>query len=298
MTARRARLAAEAKVNLGLRVLDREPSGYHRLETLFARIDLADEIVVERTAAGCTLDVQGADVGPTERNLAYRAALAYLQASGWSTGLAITLTKRIPAGGGLGGGSADAGAVLRLLDAMAPAPMAPDRLAAIALQLGADVPFLTTTAPQALAWGRGERLVPIPTLPARALLLCLPSFGVETKAAFGWLAETRETGQPPAGVEGGDRPVAAAEVASWAAVGAWSRNDLEGPVEARHPELTELRRALRAAGAHLARMSGSGSTVFGVFEGPVPTTLPAAPAGSRLVATRLVDEVARVELLD
>jgi len=72
MTARRARLAAEAKVNLGLRVLDREPSGYHRLETLFARIDLADEIVVERTAAGCTLDVQGADVGPMERNLAYR----------------------------------------------------------------------------------------------------------------------------------------------------------------------------------------------------------------------------------
>jgi len=73
---------------------------------------------------------------------------------------------------------------------------------------------------------------------------------------------------------------------------------LEGPVEARHPELTELRHALRAAGAHLTRMSGSGSTVFGVFEGPVPTTLPAAPAGTRLVATRLVDEVARVELLD
>lgn len=298
MTARRARLAAQAKVNLGLRVLDREPSGYHRLETLFARIDLADELVIARTPTGCTLDVQGADVGPTERNLAYRAALAYLEASGWSTGLAIALTKRIPAGGGLGGGSADAGAVLRLLDAMAPTPMAPDRLAAIALQLGADVPFLATTAPQALAWGRGERMMPVPTLPARDLLLCLPPFGVETKAAFGWLAEGRVAGRLPAGVPAGDRPIDPTAVATWAAVRAWSRNDLEAPVEARHPELTALRVGLRAAGAALARMSGSGSTVFGVFDEALPAEIPAAPAGTRFVATRLVDEVARVELLD
>ncbi|MFM8780453.1 MAG: 4-(cytidine 5'-diphospho)-2-C-methyl-D-erythritol kinase, partial [Gemmatimonadota bacterium] len=260
MTPTRARLAAQAKVNLGLRVLGREPNGYHQLETLFARIDLADDLVITRTASGCTLDCVGADVGPVERNLAFRAARAYLEASGWATGLAIELTKRIPAGGGLGGGSADAGAVLRLLDAMAPTPLPQDTMASIALGLGADVPFLATTAPLALAWGRGERLVPVAALPAREILLALPPFGVETKAAFGWLAETR-TGSP---VEPAS-PVTAERVATWSGVAAWSRNDLEGPVEARHPSLAALREAMMAAGAEVARMSGSGSSVFGVF---------------------------------
>lgn len=297
MTLARARLAAQAKVNLGLRVLGREPNGYHQLETLFARIDLADDLVISRTAHGCTLDCHGADVGPVERNLAYRAALAYLEASGWATGLAIELTKRIPAGGGLGGGSADAGAVLRLLDAMAPTPLPQDTMASIALRLGADVPFLATTAPLALAWGRGERLLPVPSLPPREVLLALPPFGVETKAAFGWLAETRTafrggSGDEPPG------PVTAEQVATWPGVSAWSRNDLEGPVEARHPTLAALRDAMVSAGAELARMSGSGSTVFGVFAGEAPPAVAGAPAGTRFVRGRLVGQVAPVEPLD
>lgn len=293
MTPTRARLAAQAKVNLGLRVLGREPNGYHQLETLFARIDLADDLVITRTAHGCTLDCVGADVGPVERNLAYRAARAYLEASGWATGLAIELTKRIPAGGGLGGGSADAGAVLRLLDAMAPTPLPQDTMASIALGLGADVPFLATTAPLALAWGRGERLVPVTVLPAREILLALPPFGVETKAAFGWLAETR-TGSPvePAA------PVTAEQLTTWSSVAAWSRNDLEGPVEARHPSLATLREAMMAAGAEVARMSGSGSTVFGVFSGEAPFAVVGAPQGTRFVGSRIVGEVAPIEPLD
>ena len=293
MTLARARLAAQAKVNLGLRVLGREPSGYHRLETLFARIDLADDLVITRTSHGCTLDCVGADVGPVEQNLAYRAALAYLAASGWATGLAIELTKRIPAGGGLGGGSADAGAVLRLLDAMAPTPLPRDAVASIALRLGADVPFLATTAPLALAWGRGEQLVPVPALPTRELLLALPPFGVETEAAFGWLAETRIGSR-----DASPAPVTPEQVASWPDVSAWSRNDLEGPVAARHPSLAHLREALVVAGAELARMSGSGSTVFGVYAGHVPATVPGAPEGTRFFRSRLVGQVAPVEPLD
>lgn len=293
MTLARARLAAQAKVNLGLRVLGREPNGYHQLETLFARIDLADDLVITRTAHGCTLDCTGADVGPVERNLAYRAALAYLEASGWATGLAIELTKRIPAGGGLGGGSADAGAVLRLLNAMAPTPLPPDTLASIALGLGADVPFLATSAPLALAWGRGERLLPVPSLPAREVLLALPPFGVETKAAFGWLAAERAgaRGEPPV-------PITADQVTTWSGVSAWSRNDLEGPVEARHPTLASLRDAMIGAGAELTRMSGSGSTVFGVFAGDAPPAVAGAPAGTRFVRSYLVGQVAPVEPLD
>jgi 4-diphosphocytidyl-2-C-methyl-D-erythritol kinase len=293
VTLARARLAAQAKVNLGLRVLGREPNGYHQLETLFARIDLADDLVITRTAHGCTLDCTGADVGPVERNLAYRAALAYLEASGWATGIAIELTKHIPAGGGLGGGSADAGAVLRLLDAMAPTPLPQDTMASIALSLGADVPFLATTAPLALAWGRGEQLLPVPSLPAREVLLALPPFGVETKAAFGWLAEQR------AGARDDPPPsVTADQVATWSGVSAWSRNDLEGPVEARHPSLEALREAMIGAGAELARMSGSGSTVFGVFAGDAPPAVAGAPAGTRFVRGHLVGQVAPVEPLD
>jgi 4-diphosphocytidyl-2-C-methyl-D-erythritol kinase len=293
VTLARARLAAQAKVNLGLRVLGREPNGYHQLETLFARIDLADDLVITRTAHGCTLDCTGADVGPVERNLAYRAALAYLEASGWATGLAIELTKRIPAGGGLGGGSADAGAVLRLLNAMAPTPLPPDTLASIALGLGADVPFLATSAPLALAWGRGERLLPIPSLPEREVLLALPPFGVETKAAFGWLAAERAgaRGEPPV-------PITADQVTTWSGVSAWSRNDLEGPVEARHPTLASLRDAMIGAGAELARMSGSGSTVFGVFAGDAPPAVAGAPPKTRFVRSYLVGQVAPVEPLD
>ncbi|MFM8566983.1 MAG: 4-(cytidine 5'-diphospho)-2-C-methyl-D-erythritol kinase [Gemmatimonadota bacterium] len=293
MTPTRARLAAQAKVNLGLRVLGREPNGYHQLETLFARIDLSDDLVITRTASGCTLDCVGADVGPVGRNLAFRAARAYLEASSWATGLAIELTKRIPAGGGLGGGSADAGAVLRLLDAIAPTPLPQDTMASIALGLGADVPFLARTAPLALAWGRGEQLVPVAALPAREILLALPPFGVETKAAFGWLAETR-TGSPvePAA------PVTAERVATWSSVAAWSRNDLEGPVEARHPSLAALREAMMAAGAEVARMSGSGSSVFGVFSGEAPAAVAGAPQGTRFVRGRIVGEVAPIEPLD
>lgn len=292
MTPTAARVQAQAKVNLLLRVLAREASGYHQLETLFARIDLADPVEVAVDTATREVTCHGADVGPMERNLAFRAAEAFLAATGWRTGFAITIDKRIPMGGGLGGGSADAGAVLRALNALAPTPLAPDALATIALQLGADVPFLTTEEPFALAWGRGERLLALPALPPRALLLCLPPFGVETAAAFGWVAQTRATAATEA-----PAPLTLAQLASWDGVARLAANDFEPAVTARHPEIGACLAALRAAGAEVARMSGSGSTVFGVFAGEVPPLASALPAGTRVLETRLADRVAPVERL-
>ena len=157
MSARAARVAAQAKINLGLRVLARETSGYHGIETVFQRLALADDVRVRITDGPRTLDTRGADVGPTEKNLAWRAALAMHAATGWPAGFAITIEKRIPVGAGLGGGSADAGAVLRALNALAPHPVSELELMRIAAPLGADVPFLTGTASLAMAWGRGER---------------------------------------------------------------------------------------------------------------------------------------------
>jgi len=142
-------VSAPAKVNLRLRILAREASGYHQLETIFLRLELADVVRVRR-ARTRSLDVSGAatddGLGPTERNLAWRAAVAYGEAAGGHDGWAIELEKRIPVGGGLGGGSSDAAAVLRALDAMAVRPLGESRLLAIAATLGADVPFLTSTS--------------------------------------------------------------------------------------------------------------------------------------------------------
>ena len=135
-------------------------------------------------------------LGPVEKNLAFRAAVAYTEATGWPDGFAIEIDKRIPVGGGLGGGSADAGAVLRALDALSPNPLG-SRLVELATPLGADVPFMTIDSPMALAWGRGERLLPIHPLEPRPVLLAIPEFSVATADAYAWLSSDRGRTRPP-----------------------------------------------------------------------------------------------------
>jgi len=287
-----ARVEAQAKINLSLRILAQEQSGYHQLETLFARIDLADTVEVALDTSGRAIVVEGAEVGPPEQNLAYRAAVAFIEATGWATGFRIRIVKRIPVGGGLGGGSADAGAVLRILNALAQRPLSPAALLTVAVRLGADVPFLALEAPVALAWGRGERMLALPPLPSRELLLVVPPFGVNTAAAFGWVAAQRQ-GQPisaPAPLEGDD-------LTRWDRIAPLAANDFEAVVVAQHQAIGSCLDALRTAGATIARLSGSGSTVFGVFDGGVPTTLAGLPEGTRLIPTRVVPRVAPVERL-
>lgn len=254
-----ARIAAQAKVNLRLKVLAREADGYHSLETIFARIELADEIVVRAGGSGRSIDCKGADLGPVERNLAYRAALAYTEATGWPTNFAIELTKRIPVGGGLGGGSADAGAVLRALDAMSPTPLGP-RLITLAAELGSDVPFLTLESPFALAWSRGERLMPLPTLPWHPIVIITPSKGIATADAYGWVAEARMGFTPTAFI------IDAAAVRDWTRMASIASNDFDSVVFSRFPDLAKAAASLRQHGALISILAGSGSSVIGVFE--------------------------------
>ena len=267
---RRARVAAQAKINLGLRVLAREASGYHQLETVFARLALADAVEVRITDGARRVDMRGADTGPLERNLALRAAHAYIAATGWPPGFEITVEKRIPIGAGLGGGSADAGAVLRALDALAPHPMGEDALLRLAAPLGADVPFLASGAALALAWGRGERMLRLPPLPERSVALVQPGFAVSTAEAYGWLDAARGDGR---GDGRGDAPPApqvtgAERFASWEAIAPLTANDFEPVVSAKHAGLPGIVQALQEAGASIARMTGSGSTVYGIFALP------------------------------
>lgn len=294
-----ARTIAQAKINLFLHVLAREGSGYHTLETLFQRIDLGDDVVVRTGVTGRSLDCRGADVGPVERNLAWRAAEAFAAETGWPAGFAIEIEKRIPVGGGLGGGSADAGAVLRLLNALAPSPLPTTRLLRIAIGLGADVPFLACDAVRALAWGRGERLLALPPLAPRDLTLLVPDVSVSTADAFRWLAEARDGHGPRA------RQLDLAALGDWSSIAALASNDFEGPVVARLPAVS-LPAALRtpAPGAEgddvpqvVARMTGSGSTWY--FLSVAGAAIPEVelPPAWRLVRTRTSDAVAPIEPL-
>lgn len=288
-----ARVTAHAKLNLALRVLAREVSGYHSIETLFLRVALGDDVSVQVCDSGERLTCTGADTGPIERNLALLAARAFQRAFAWPRGFHITIAKKIPVGGGLGGGSADAGAVLRALSALAPMPVPEERLLALALELGSDVPFLTTTAPFALAWGRGERMLALPPLPSRAVLLARPPFAVATADAYRWLAAARGAVEPV------PRLLAANDLSSWESLGALAANDFEQVVGERHPEIPLLLDAMQRSGALLARMSGSGSTVFGVFAGEPPAdSFPPQGLPALLSATRTLDAVTPVMLED
>lgn len=287
-----ARVEAQAKINLSLRILAQEKSGYHQLETLFARIDLADTVEVALDTSGRTIEVEGADVGPPEQNLAYRAAAGFITATRWETGFRIRIVKRIPVGGGLGGGSADAGAVLRILNALAPRPLSPAAMMTLAVRLGADVPFLAFEAPAALAWGRGERMLALPPLPPKDLILVVPPFGVNTAEAFGWVAAQRQ-GKPivaPA-------PLLASDLTRWDRIVRLADNDFEQVVVEHHPVIGKCLWGLRVSGALIARLSGSGSTVFGIFDGGAPATLPGLPDGTRIIPSGFVTRVAPVERL-
>lgn len=270
---RKAAIAeAYAKLNLRLKVIAREANGFHFLETVFVRVALADTVRVKVTARGHAVRVAGDEtlvsaVGPAESNLALRAAQMYADVTGWPGGFEIEIEKRIPVGAGLGGGSADAGAVLRALQALAPEPVAEDDLLRIAASLGSDVPFLTTEATAALAWGRGERMLQLPPFPTRDVVLLTPGFSVRTSEAYGWLDATgaSEPSSPAA--------IPLAALTDWRQLQPWAENEFEVAVTSRHPEIAQMRASLARAGATIARMSGSGSTVFGVFDQPPDASL-------------------------
>ncbi|HEX5073755.1 MAG TPA: 4-(cytidine 5'-diphospho)-2-C-methyl-D-erythritol kinase [Gemmatimonadaceae bacterium] len=298
-----ARTVAQAKVNLFLRVLAREADGYHQLETLFCRLALGDDVTVRVGVGGRSLECTGEalpaeGLGPVERNLAWRAAARYAEATGWPNDWAIGIVKRIPVGGGLGGGSADAGAVLRCLNRLAPSPVSDGELVALAEPLGADVPFLTAGDALALGWGRGERLLALPPLPDRAVtLVCFP-FGVPTPDAYRWL-DARASVTPRQAAR-----VGLEALATWAGIARLAHNDFEAVVAPRYPEIERALRELRSRAAHgddaaaIAMLAGSGSTVFAVSDMPAETMTAPHGSSARLVHTYTASRVVAVEVSD
>jgi 4-diphosphocytidyl-2-C-methyl-D-erythritol kinase len=296
---RSASVAAQAKVNLRLRILATEASGFHQLETLFLRIDLADSVRVRRTDGARTLDVRGdvdlSALGPPESNLAWRAAELYLAATGSEGGFAIEITKRIPIGGGLGGGSADAGAVLRAMDAMADEPLGTDFILMLASQLGSDVPFLASENAYALAWGRGERMLALEPPPQRDALLIVPAFGIKTADAFAWMIE----GHVGAFEGGSDAEVVdVSRLSDWDSLRRFATNDFERTIEERHPELSGYLEELKSMDCVLAMLTGSGSTVFGVAgRYLIDPRHESGPGRPRYIRTRTATHVERVAVI-
>jgi 4-diphosphocytidyl-2-C-methyl-D-erythritol kinase len=266
------RAFAHAKINLSLRVLARETSGYHQIETMFCVLELADEIEISQTTGGVSLTLAPSDgtgtlpdLGPVEENLAWRAATLFLAEAPLEHGVHLRLTKRIPVGAGLGGGSSDAAAVLRALNRMHPQPLPAEAVLEMGARLGSDVPFFLAGTPLALAWGRGERISPIPALAPASVLLAVPPERISTAHAYAGLDNPR----PPV-------PMLLRPPHSWADVATSAHNDFERTVFASHPRLGALRELLEDAGATIARLTGTGSVVFGVFADSATATAAAS----------------------
>jgi 4-diphosphocytidyl-2-C-methyl-D-erythritol kinase len=240
---------ARAKINLALHVRGREPDGYHRLETVFAFAEHGDLLSVA-PGGDLTLSVEGrfaAGLSCGEDNLVLRAARALQERFG-QRGAALRLDKKLPVASGIGGGSADAAAALRLLNRFWSLGAGETELLELARPLGADVPACLLSRP-CLGTGRGDVLVPYDagSLVGAPLLLVNPGVAVSTAAVFGaW-------GGKDGGTLPGDLLLA--------------RNDLEAPAARLAPEITDVLASLSSAdGVTLARMSGSGATCFALFE--------------------------------
>ncbi len=297
-----ARVAAQAKINLFLHVGPRQPSGYHEIFTLFQLLELADDVVVRVGGDKRSVDVAGphlpeGGLGPPEKNLAFRAAVEYVNRTGRPRGFSIELTKNVPAGGGLGGGSSDAGAVLRALDALSEHPLDAEALSDLAASVGSDVPFFVSNLPNALGHGRGERLAGVEPLPSRAVALACPSFGISTADAYRWLDDDGGSTWTPMELPADHTVSGVLGIGDWKGIRLKAHNDFEPPVERRHPALKRIRERLGESGAMVARLSGSGSTVFGIFEGSVPTAADLA-LDALVIPTRTSARVVQVEVLE
>ncbi|HEU0300570.1 MAG TPA: 4-(cytidine 5'-diphospho)-2-C-methyl-D-erythritol kinase [Longimicrobium sp.] len=258
-----AEAAAPAKINLFLRILSREESGYHSLETLFCALSLADTVTVRRGAPGIRLHVEGGvDTGPAERNLCVRAATLFHAALGEAPAIDIHLVKKIPSAAGLGGGSSDGAATLRALNALHGETFDRAALLRMAAELGSDVPFFLCGSPLALAWSRGERLLALPPLSPRPAIVAHPGVAMPTAEAFRRLAARRGGGYAPE-----SRSIPLDRLSSWDAVAPLAENDFEEVVAEEIPFIHLATSALRQGGARIAMMAGSGSSVFGVFDG-------------------------------
>ena len=254
---RRARVRAVAKINLDLRVLARRPDGYHELRTILQTISLADTLEIAFTPGRKTI-IALEDELTIPDNLVVRAARRAMEAMGTAGRVEMRLTKRIPMGAGLGGGSSDAAAVLLALPVLAGRIVSLRKLSEVAGELGSDVPFFLLGG-RAVGIGRGTELFPLPDGPRARGVLVAPGVHVSTAEAYRALSPRLTTESP-------QNKIFSFQSHTWdRSVGEAAANDFEAVVFARHRRLAAVKKRLLRAGARPALMTGSGSAIFGLF---------------------------------
>lgn len=256
-------IQANAKLNLTLDVLSKRPDGYHDMRMIMQSIDLADDLTVEpldwdelRVKANVHF------LPGNEKNLAAQAALRYWEERGREPqGLEIAITKRIPVCAGMAGGSSDAAAVLRALNAMDQSPVETAELARIGEKVGSDVPYCVVGG-TALAEGRGEVLTPLPALPRCWVVVCKPDFPISTPALFAQIDRVRLRRHPDT-----KGAMEALEAGDLSGVARRMYNVFEDALTKRQlSRVCEIKNELIRCGALGASMSGTGPTAFGLFE--------------------------------
>jgi len=248
---------AYAKINLGLHIHSKRDDGYHEIETVFHRIDLFDLLKFE-PADRISIASSSPEIPVDESNLCWKAAAMINALAGTKHGVRITLTKSIPAGAGLGGGSADAAATLRILPRLWNIRLSDQKLAECAISLGSDVPFFLGTG-SAHGTGRGEQLTFFSMGLPYAIVVCFPGVQVSTAWAYHQIRsfQSREHGVLANRIRAALRNPGDLRLAL--------ENDFEAPVFAQYPGIAAVKDSLLHAGALCASLSGSGSSVYGLF---------------------------------
>jgi 4-diphosphocytidyl-2-C-methyl-D-erythritol kinase len=253
-------IRAHAKINLDLRVLGTRPDGFHELRTVFQTISLHDTLTCLPSEGPFTIEC-GVPGFPLDRtNLIWKAADTLwrsLRRAGAVRNVLVRVDKQIPMHAGLGGGSADAAAALMGLARFWHLQVRPAQLTDLAATLGADVPFFLSGG-TALGLGKGDEIYPLMDLAPHWIVLVVPGFGVSTADAYGLYEADRQLDRTL-------RPEPQYVPGPWPSRAAQMVNDLEPPIARRHPEIDQMKATLRRAGALAAAMTGSGSTVFGLF---------------------------------
>jgi 4-diphosphocytidyl-2-C-methyl-D-erythritol kinase len=251
---------APAKINLSLDVLHKRPDGYHEVKMVMTTIDLADRIeLIPRTDDVIQIISQNRFVPDDHRNLAYQAAKLLKETFCITQGVSISITKHIPVAAGLAGGSSDAAATLRGLNKLWNLGLTLDELAELGAQIGSDVSFCVYGG-TAIATGRGEKIIPIPSPPPCWVVLAKPSIGVSTAEVYRNL-KVEEVTHPDV-----DAMVEAIERQDYFAICQLVGNVLEEVTLKKHPEVAHIKEQMRRFGADAVLMSGSGPTVFGLVQ--------------------------------
>ncbi len=250
---------AYAKVNLGLRIINKRDDGYHNIETVLATISLYDELTVAGNHAGIELSVSGIKLARDSKNIVFRAADLFLKQYKITKGVIIKLHKIIPVGAGLGGGSSDAATVLKLMRKLFKPELTDEDLNQLAQNLGMDVPFFITGG-AACAWQRGDKLEYF-ELPTLKLILCYPGFPISTK----WAYANVELNLTKA--ENWIKMVKNSLVTQdFAKIEKYLINDFEALVYRTYPELKVIKDKFAASGAKVSLLSGSGSCIYAIGE--------------------------------